>query len=458
MTTTVATAGSVLIVDDEATLREVLSLRLEKWGFEVRTAADATEAYEQFADHPPDIILSDVVMPGDSGFDLLRHMLDRDTPPMVILMTAHGTIESAVQGIKEGATDFLTKPIDYTRLHALLERTRARRDEEQRAAELEHDLRERPGLGGLIGVSRPMEALYETVRLLASSEASALISGESGTGKEVVARTVHELSSRRDGPFVAVNAAAMPEGLIESELFGHEKGAFTGALRDREGFFEAANGGTLFLDELAEMPIALQPKLLRVLEDGVVKRLGSNKEVHFDVRVLAATNRNPLEAIEQGLLREDLFFRLNVFDITIPPLRQRPGDLPLLVQHLIGLVNRKHGTEVVGAREEAVEALGRYRWPGNVRELRNVVERSVIHAREGWIETKHLPRYVTGAAPQRDTPLAIPEGTTVAELEKELILQTLEQAGNNKAEAARRLGLNVKTIRNKLRSYEEAPK
>jgi transcriptional regulator with PAS, ATPase and Fis domain len=269
----------------------------------------------------------------------------------------------------------------------------------------------------------------------------------------VAARAIHAASNRRDKPFVAINTAAIPEGLIESEVFGHEQGAFTGATRSRPGVFEMASGGTLFLDEIAEMPIALQPKLLRVLEEGQARRLGGTRDIKFDVRVLAATNRAPAQAIRDGRLREDLYYRLTVFELLLPPLRERIEDIALLVQHFVREFSRKHKLDVDGVGDAAREQLERHSWPGNVRELRNVIERATIVARSGWIEPRHLPPYLQmleqGSAPT----LTVPAGTTLAEAERLLILQTLERVGNNKAEAARQLGLDVKTIRNKLKTY-----
>jgi DNA-binding NtrC family response regulator len=446
---------NVLVVDDEAVLREVLSLRLERWGYAVRAAGDVEEAERMIEAEAPDIVVSDVVLPGASGLDLLRRLQAGGRRMPVILMTAHGSIDAAVEAMKEGATDFLTKPLDYTKLHLLIETAAAELRARGEVRALEARLSDARGLAGLVGQSAAMRDLYELTRLLASSDASAIITGESGTGKEVIARAVHELSARRGGPFVAVNAAAIPEGLIESELFGHEKGAFTGAVRARAGCFEQADGGTLFLDEIAEMPAALQPKLLRILEESQVRRLGGSREVAFDVRVLAATNRPPAVAVRDGYLREDLFYRLNVFELSAPPLRERLDDLPLLVQHFVSEFNRKHETGVVGVRETARALLEAYGWPGNVRELRNVIERAVILARDGWIEPTHLPPYLRGGGAGADAVIVLPVGTPAAEVEKRMILKTLEHVGQNKAEAARRLGLDVKTIRNKLKQYGE---
>jgi DNA-binding NtrC family response regulator len=338
-------------------------------------------------------------------------------------------------------------------LYALIEATASDVRQRRGSRSLTDRLgRQTPGTG-MVGQSRLMRDIQRTIELLASSDASAIITGKSGTGKEVVARAVHALSVRRDKPFIAINAAAIPEGLIESEIFGHEPGAFTGATRARPGVFELADGGTLFLDEIAEMPISLQPKLLRILEDGKARRLGSSREVRFNVRVIAATNRAPAQAIRDGLLREDLFYRLNVFELTLPPLNERAEDVALLAQHFIGEFGRKHQMNVEGVGAAARELLEAHAWPGNVRELRNVIERAVIVARSGWIEPRHLPPYLQAFAPGAKPTLTLPAGTTLAEAERLLILQTLERVGNNKAEAARQLGLDVKTIRNKLRSY-----
>jgi transcriptional regulator with PAS, ATPase and Fis domain len=268
---------------------------------------------------------------------------------------------------------------------------------------------------------------------------------------------VHDLSQRAHGPFVAVNVAAIPEGLAESELFGHEKGAFSGAVAARSGCFELANTGTLFLDEITEMPVALQAKLLRVLEGGTVRRVGGMRELHFDVRVIAATNRDPQHAVDRGILRQDLFYRLNVFTVSLPPLREREGDVPLLVQHFVRQFNAKHGTQVEGAGRDAERVLRAYTWPGNVRELRNVIERAVILARSGWIEPHHLPAFLQGAEREPSDGIVIPAGVTAAEAERVLILETLKRAGNNKAQAARQLGMDVKTIRNKLKAYGSGP-
>lgn len=448
-------ATKILVVDDDEAIREVLQMRLEQWGFEVKQASGGPEARQLVSSFHPDVVISDVVMPEISGLELLKLLKGGNVARPVILMTAHGTVDMAVEAMKAGAQDFVTKPLDYLKLKSILEESendiRLRLESEKLSSTLEKD----SGFGPFVGNSKPMLRVYEMIRDLADTGASVLITGESGTGKELVARTIHQLSSRRDAAFVAINAAAIPADLMESEIFGHEKGAFTGAASVRAGCFELADGGTLFLDEIAEMPATLQPKLLRVLEDGKVRRLGGDREFRFDVRVLAATNRDPRQSIDKGQLRSDLYYRLNVFTIELPPLRKKKSDIPLLIQQFLAEFNRKHGFQVPGLREEAQRLLSEYSWPGNVRELRNVMERAVVLAKQGWIESAHLPPYVRQPSQESGADLSVPVGMTAAEVERQLILKTLENTGNNKAEAARQLGLDVKTIRNKLKSYKK---
>ncbi len=443
----------VLVVDDEAAMREVLEMRLKQWGFEVVLAKDATEAQAIAEREDPDAVISDLVLPDRSGLDLVKSLHEGDANRPVIMITAHGAVDIAVEAMKLGAMDFLTKPIDYEKLKSTLLGAKHELERRVRVQHLEQTLAEGAGLGSLIGESKPLREVYELLRVLGESDASAIITGESGTGKELAARTVHSLSARSAGPFIAVNSAAIPEGITESELFGHERGSFTGATSPRPGYFELADGGTLFLDEISEMPSALQPKLLRVVEDGRVRRVGARTERLVDVRVLAATNRDPASALDAGLLRRDLYYRLCVFTVEMPPLRSRPEDISLLAQHFITQFNSKHGSSVEGISDATLERLCAYDWPGNVRELRNVIERAIILSRQGWVETVHLPPFIRGDEIENQKGLVLPEGITVAEAEKRLILQTLERVGNNKAEAARSLGVDVKTIRNKLRAW-----
>ena len=447
-------ALKVLIVDDEAAMREVLEMRLESWGFDVCLAEDGACGEEMALSHNPDIVISDVVMPGVSGMELLRVLKTGNPERPVILVTAQATVDLAVEAMKQGAHDFITKPIDYSKLNMILQAVGREINERREAGRLFSQLERGSGFGGFIGDSKAMREIYSLIDSIARSDAPVIITGESGTGKELAARTIHDMSRRSNGPFIAVNSSAIPENLMENELFGHEKGAFTGASGMQAGCFELANHGTLFLDEIAEMPPALQPKLLRVLEDRRVRRIGGVRELDFDVRVLAATNREPRGAVESGKLREDLFYRLNVFTLTLPPLRARKGDIPLLVQSFIQHANVKHNSNVQACRTETLDLLKSYSWPGNVRELKNIIERAAILAGGAWIETSHLPAYIHDA-PYEKTTSGIEDtgGVTAANAEMELILKTLRATGNNKAEAARRLGLDVKTIRNKLKAY-----
>jgi DNA-binding NtrC family response regulator len=443
----------VLVADDEAAMREVLEMRLAEWGFEVVLAENGAQARQLADSARPDLVISDVVMPEMGGLDLLDSLKSGDPTRPVILVTAYGTIDEAVEAMKRGARDFLTKPIDYAKLRAILAETEHELAARRAAAALVTSLDRGAGLGPLIGTSPAMREVFALIESVASSDAAVLVSGESGTGKELVARAIHDGSSRRNAPFVAVNVAAIPEGLNESELFGHEKGAFTGAIAARPGCFELADTGTLFLDEVTEMPSALQPKFLRVLEEGKLRRVGGTRSIPFDVRLVTATNRNPEQAVEQGLLRRDLFYRLNVFPVVLPPLRDRKEDTLLLAQHFIRAFNAKHRASVEGLGVLAQEMVACYSWPGNVRELRNVIERAVILAKSGLITPSHLPPYLKGRATAADGGIVVPATATAAEAERLLILETLKRVGNNKAEAARQLGLDVKTIRNKLKTY-----
>ena len=443
----------ILVVDDETAVREVLKVRLGDWGYQVELAEDGASARSRLEQCQPDLVISDVVLPDASGLELLDLLRGPAPGRPVILITAFGSIDAAVEAMKRGALDFLTKPLDYDKLRSLLTAAERQLSRHRDTTRLERDLRRGSGVGGLIGDSPLMRELHKLIRVVAGSEASVILTGESGTGKEVAARAIHRLGKRVAGPLVAVNTAALPEGLVESELFGHQAGAFTGATAARPGCFEMADGGTLFLDEISEMPSELQPRFLRVLEDGMVRRLGGRREVAVDVRVLAATNRDPLAAVKEGRLREDLYYRLNVFTVELPPLRERLDDVPLLAQHFISSFNDKHGVDVNGVSAEALDLMTEYHWPGNVRELRNVMERAMILAREGWIESAHLPPFLRDGSMARGSRIVLPTDVTAQEAERIVILETLEQCGNNKSEAARRLGVDVKTIRNKLHGY-----
>jgi DNA-binding NtrC family response regulator len=439
----------IVLADDDADMRELLQMRLQQWGFDVHLAADGAEARDLVASVDPDLVISDVLMPKLSGLDLLRSLKVGNADRPILLFTVQASVDLAVEAMKQGARDFLTKPLDFGKLKASLDSILGDVKSKEESKQLAVVLEKGGGFRNLIGTSRAMRELYALIQSVSQTDTSVLISGESGTGKELVARAIHDLSPRAGRPFIAINTAAIPETLIESEIFGHEKGAFTGAVGMREGCFEIAHQGTLFLDEIAEMPIQLQPRLLRVLQDGRVRRVGGQKEFAFDVRVIAATNMEVRNAIEKGKLREDLYYRLNVFGLRTPPLRERREDIHLLAQHFIQEANRRHGTQVEALRAGALKVLMQYPWPGNVREMKNVIERAVILARSQWIETSHLPVYLT-----EEPTVSLPSTSlTVADAEKELILKTLKEVGNRKSEAARRLGVDVKTIRNKLKSY-----
>jgi len=458
-------SARILIADDEEAQRNGLASMIRSWGFSTDTAADGQEALEKLLAEPVSVLISDLKMPRMDGFELLRRLPLENIHIPVIVLTAFGNIETAVSTMHElGAFWFLEKPIQPSVLRVLLERaiTQARlADEAQR---LQRQLSQSGTMGQMAGGSPRMRQIFSLVEQVAPSKAAVLITGESGTGKELVARALHSLSPRANGPFVALNCAAMPESLIESELFGHEKGAFTGAVERRAGCFELAQGGTLLLDEIGDMPLNTQAKLLRVLEDSRVRRLGGRTETVVDVRVVASTNKNLTEAIKVNLFREDLFYRLNVFEIHLPPLRDRMEDIPLLARTLLEDLNRKHATQVTEIAPDAMELLRHHRWPGNVRELRNALERAVILAGEGTVLARHLPPAVVPAsvreAPAAAEPntdfLVLTPGTTIDDAERALVRRTLIMTKGNKTRAAEVLGISLKTLFNKLKGYDGA--
>ncbi len=449
----------VLLAEDDEQHRARLVKVMQSWGIAVETAADGLEAIEKLNQSSPHVLLTDLMMPRVNGFELLKRLQGQGTAPPSIVMTAFGDIDTAVRTIHDlGAYWFLEKPIQPGVLKVLLERAAAQSHLAEEAERLQRRLRYEGILQDLVGVCPAMQQVFSLIQQVAPSRASVLITGESGTGKELVARAIHRLSRRSEGPFVALNCAALPETLIESELFGHEKGAFTDAIERRIGAFELADHGSLLLDELAEMPAPTQAKLLRVLEDSRVRRLGAKTEIAVDVRVIASTNKVLEEVLKDGRLREDLYYRLNVFQIPLPPLRQREGDIPLLAAALVDSLNRKHDTRVADVHPEVLEQFQRYSWPGNVRELRNTLERAVIVAGEGTILPHHLPPDFglpsgSNAARQIVEPgvVHLPFGTTVKDAEKALILMTTRHA--NKTRAAEILGLSLKTLFNKLKEY-----
>jgi DNA-binding NtrC family response regulator len=449
--------AKVMIVDDEQAARIGLSEIAAAWGYEVKTAGDGLEALTIAADFHPTAVITDVIMPRLDGFGLLRKLRQTAPDVAIILLTGQGNVEDAVRAVKEeGAFYYLEKPINTRQLQLVLQRAVEQSATQQENLRLRRQLSEYGVFGKLVGASQVMRQIYTMIEQVASSSASVLITGESGTGKEVVATTIHQSSPRASRPFVAINCSAIPESLMESELFGHERGAFTGAIARREGCFELADTGTLFLDEIAEMPAMLQAKLLRVLEERRVRRLGATKEVSVDVRVLAATNKDPHEAVRRGDLREDLLYRLNVIHIKLPPLRERREDIPLLAQHLIDELRERHARTARLIAPEVLDLFSRARWPGNVRELRNVVEHAVVVCEGQRIEKSHLPPFMQESdIPATSETITLPVGITLEEAERQLVLRTLIKTGNNKTRAAEILEVSVKTLHNKLKAYRE---
>ena len=457
MATNNSSLQRILIVEDEENARKGYEALLRKWDCEVLGVASGEEALAKFPEFDPQAILADVELPGMNGLELLRHMGDDTRRIPVIIITGRGSDERVVQAIDAGAFWYIEKPLKPPVLRALLDRALGRVRDQQAVAALTRQLREAGKLGTLVGSSSAMQEVMRQVEMAAPSTASVLITGETGSGKEMVARSIHMLSPRAERPFIAINCSAIPESLMESEIFGHEKGAFTGAAERRVGCFELAHGGTLLLDEIGEMPAPTQAKLLRVLEDGKIRRLGSKVETPVDVRVLAATNKSPEQAVASGHLRQDLYFRLNVFHIHLPPLREHKEDLPLLIDHLLAEMSEKHGKKVSGVNADTLDLFKSYPWPGNVRELRNVLERAAIASDRGTVSRQHLPPdfgHTPTVAGAGLGGVRFPVGTTVGDAERELILQTLGATNQNKTRAAELLGISLKTLHNKLKEYE----
>jgi two-component system response regulator AtoC len=439
----------VLIVDDDLNTRDALVEITAAEGFTSAVAASIHDAKLQIARQRPDVVLIDLKLPDGNGLDLFNDIEARSTTE-IVLITGHASLETAVDALRLGAADYLTKPINFRRLKALLSRVPRTADLKTEIGALRTELQRLGRFGQMLGAAPVMQKLYSHVSRVAPTEATVLLLGESGTGKELAAQTIHELSLRQKQPFLAVNCGAISPQLIESEIFGHEKGSFTGADRQHKGYFERANGGTLFLDEITEMPVELQVKLLRVLETGSFMRIGSNQELETDVRIIAATNRDPEDAIAEGKLRLDLYHRLNVFPLKIPPLRARGPDIELLAQHFLGELNAAHGTSKT-LSAEALEWLGNYHWPGNVRELRNYIQRAFILS-DQEIDASALAPSMTMQSSAGQT-LSIPVGTSLADVDRKLIFATLELCGGVKKRAADILGISLKTLYNRLEEY-----
>ena len=450
----------VLIADDEECQRNLLADLITALGFVVATASDGEDALEQHAAQAADVILTDLVMPRMDGFDLLRSLESAGDRTPTIVLTGVGGIEQGISLVHDlKAFWFLEKPVQPEILRALLERAVAQKHLIDETGILTRQLSYQGVMGEIVGGSAVMRQLYSMISQVAPTSASVLITGESGTGKELVARAVHRLSTRSGNPFIAINCAAMPETLIESELFGHEKGAFTGAVERHPGCFEQAHNGTVLLDEIADMPIGTQAKLLRVLEDGKVRRLGGKNEIPVNVRVIAATNWAPERALKENRLREDLYYRLNVFHIALPPLRERKDDIPAVCDSILSNLNKKHNTHVSGLHPEVLESFQNASWPGNVRQLRNVLERAVIVAGKGTILAEHLPddASVSSDAPNPVQPadeesIHIRVGPQMSEVEQAYIDLVLKHTNNNKTRAAEILGISLRTLHNRVRA------
>lgn len=450
----------VLVVDDDPRQRSILAEMVGSLGYTVVTAGDGVEAMDLQAESPVDLILTDLIMPRMDGFELLRTLEARGDRTPTIVLTGFGSIEKAISVVHDlKAFWFLEKPVTPGILHALIERAAAQNRLVEETEVLNRQLSFHGVLGDLVGNSKAMRQVFFEIQQVAPTSASVLITGESGTGKELVARALHRLSPRAGGPFVPINCAALTETLIESELFGHEKGAFTGALERHIGCFEQANNGTVLLDEIGDMPIGTQSKLLRVLEDRKVRRLGGKIDLPVEVRVVAATNKIPEDAIKDKLLREDLYYRLNVFHIQLPPLRDRKEDIPAISEAILANVNKKHGCRIAGVHATTLERLQTYAWPGNIRELRNVLERAAIMAGEGMILPRHLamdptaaPEPEPAAAPASEAGESLPvrPGASLEEIEEAYINRILQQTNNNKTKAADILGISVRTLHNRL--------
>ncbi len=447
--------ATLLIADDDPGLRESLERTLTREGYRVVLASDGNAALERLQGGGVDLVLTDLKMPGLTGIELLRAAKAIAPDVDVILLTAFGTVEEAVRAMKEGAYDFLTKPFQRAQVIKLIRQALERRELIQQNRALQQRLDDLLQQGVVIGSSPAFRRMMTLVGQVADSSATVLIQGESGTGKELVARAIHQRSARSRGPFVAVNCAALPETLLESELFGYEKGAFTGAAGRKEGRFELADGGTLFLDEVADLSPVTQPKILRVLQEGEFERLGGTKTIRVDVRTVAATNQDLVQMVREKRFREDLFYRLNVITVNVPPLRDRREDVRVLAQHFLRVYAAKNNRTLEGFTDEAVRRLEAYAWPGNVRELENVIERGVVLARGALMDVSELPEEVAGATPLPEGVLSVRIGTPLAEVNARLLEETLRVTKGNKTLTAKLLGIDPRTVSRKLERQDE---
>jgi DNA-binding NtrC family response regulator len=444
----------LLIADDERHIADGLQMLLEEEGYSVETATDGTEAWEKASDGSFGLVLADLKMPGLDGLELFARMREQNIDSEIIIITGKGTVTSAVEAMRNGAYDYLTKPLDLERLKALIPRALEKYQVKTSNRMLQRQLESLTRYGEMLGQSDEMRQIYNIIDAVAPSSASVLIVGESGTGKELVARALHQKSGRRKGPFIALNCGAFPREILENELFGHEKGAFTGAINEKQGMFELADTGTLFLDEVAEMEPDIQVKFLRALEGRAFRRLGGKKEIDVDIRVVAATNKNIDDALREGKLREDLYHRLAVIPLHLPPLRDRGGDIRLLAEEFLQRFAKEQGKDLTAFSEGATAYLETYRWPGNVRELKNAIERAVILARGDQIEVSDLqPRHLA----MSEQEVHIPVGTTLEDTERQVTLKTFAFTSGDHAKTARILGVNEQELRDKLLEYLKEP-
>jgi DNA-binding NtrC family response regulator len=450
----------ILIVDDDHATSAGMADVIEEWGYEAEVADSMKAGWASVSKLVPDAAIVDLKLPDGSGLDLLRRVKETYPDVPVIILTGHATVDSAVKALKVGAEDYVTKPVDLPRLQVVLRTLEDKQALRQEILELRRQLQKMGALGHLVGKSKSMQKIFAEIEMVANTDANVFITGESGSGKEVVANTIHSLSRRRAKPFVAFNCGAISPTLIESEIFGHEKGAFTNAIKRREGYFEMAKGGTVFLDEITEMPLELQVKLLRVLEESRFRRVGGNEEIQIDARIIAASNRDPLKAIADGKLREDLYYRLNVFPIEVPSLRDRKDDIPLFAYFFLEKLNESEEKKIEKIDQEFVEALMNYDWPGNVRELRNVINRAFIMARADALTVDCLPDKYVAAAMRRSRAAAdeitVPLGQSLEEIERLVIEQTLNMNEGDRKKTAAILGIPLKSLATKARKVKGA--
>ena len=445
-------ATRILLVDDDKSSRESTRLFLEAEGFEVIAAKSGAEALEQLTEGIA-VIITDLVMPGVDGMEVLRTARDEVPHASVIMMTGQGSETAAVTALKSGAFHYLTKPVDPENLANLVRQACEKHRMAAEIATLHQQLQQKYGVDNIIGTSEPMRKVFEKIRMVADTKSTVLVDGESGTGKELVARALHQNSPRKKKPFVALNCAALPEALVESELFGHEKGAFTGAVDRRVGKFQAADGGTLLIDEIGEMPLDLQSKLLRAIETRQVTPLGGNREISVDVRIVASTNRDLQKLIEDGRFREDLYYRLNVINIKLPPLRERREDIPLLVRAFINELAAENNRPVKDISPEALAQVQAFDWPGNVRQLRNTLESVIVTATREVIDTEDLPEPIRKTPAKRVARSLVKPGMTLEELEREAIRSALKRTGGNRTDTSQMLGISVRTLQRKIKEY-----